>query len=271
MQIKVLSTHWRVLEQERYACDCNSSNGNFERDSYSAALSRAVSHVFQSIGIEFESRNYGMTAMPSVPDFAPCIDSDYGLDVDLLTWDFGQTEAGSFGNDHSLYIEPVSWTPTGQQLWAYRLVVLQQLSPGSVLAMDPNVMREIFRIPECLDFRNRRLKASCPWNEILNGRRRLNRDFHFALMKCTIHRSVLHEIAWECGIWEGRGWRKPGSCLELWLKFRDILSYRSYIDYYVNFTSLSRVTTEMLYTSRSLCHLEKLPGKRNWLGGKCFR
>jgi hypothetical protein len=113
LQIKILTMQQRILQEggnrNNPICNINpttttdpyyftrwvyaaaghssaAGHGNFERDSYSAVLSRAIQPVFGSIGIDFEARNYGMTSMPSAPELALCIDSVYGIDVDLLRY-----------------------------------------------------------------------------------------------------------------------------------------------------------------------------------------
>jgi hypothetical protein len=59
-------------------------HGNLYNESYTAFMERAVKPVFQSVGIEFEGRNYAMGGMRSAPEFALCQESIFGLDRKLF-------------------------------------------------------------------------------------------------------------------------------------------------------------------------------------------
>jgi hypothetical protein len=116
LQIKLLTVQQEILTREKqgrcesesesaggrtfyarwvYASAGHSSSaghGNFHKDSYSAVLERAAQPVFAAIGIDLETRNYGMSGQSSSPELVFCMESVYGTDVDLLSYDFGQTE-----------------------------------------------------------------------------------------------------------------------------------------------------------------------------------
>lgn len=67
-------------------------HGNMMSEAYSQLLSDNLRPLFAQLNIDFETRNYGMSAMPSVAELSFCQREIYGADVDILTWDFGQTD-----------------------------------------------------------------------------------------------------------------------------------------------------------------------------------
>ena len=69
-------------------------HGNLCNQSYTAYMGRAASPVFASIGIELEARNGAMGSMNSAPQLAVCSNAYYGIDSDVITWDFGMTDGG---------------------------------------------------------------------------------------------------------------------------------------------------------------------------------
>ena len=71
-------------------------HGNYHNQSYTAFMERAVKPVFARAGVDFEGRNYAMGGMPSGPELAPCLEAVYGLDADVISWDFGMTDAGMY-------------------------------------------------------------------------------------------------------------------------------------------------------------------------------
>jgi hypothetical protein len=69
-------------------------HGNLFNESYTAFLERDVQDVFQSIGIDFEARNYAMGGTPSGPEIAMCFEEIFGKDLDFFVYDYGMTDAG---------------------------------------------------------------------------------------------------------------------------------------------------------------------------------
>lgn len=67
------------------------SHGNFFNQSYTAYMHQDAVDIFASIGIEFVGRNYAVGGMSSAPEVALCADSIFGLDIDVLSWDYGMT------------------------------------------------------------------------------------------------------------------------------------------------------------------------------------
>jgi len=52
----------------------------------------AVKDIFAAVGMEFIGRNYAMGATSAVMEVALCSDQIFGLDVDVISWDFGMTD-----------------------------------------------------------------------------------------------------------------------------------------------------------------------------------
>jgi len=71
-------------------------HGNLYNESYTAYMERSVMNVFQAVGIDFVGRNYAMGGMSSGPEIALCLESLFGIDVDLISWDFGMTDGGNY-------------------------------------------------------------------------------------------------------------------------------------------------------------------------------
>jgi len=69
-------------------------HGNLFNQTFTSIIEQTVKDVFDSTGIKFEARNYAMGGFGSFPELALCMESIYGSDVDMLSWDFGMTDAG---------------------------------------------------------------------------------------------------------------------------------------------------------------------------------
>ena len=67
-------------------------HGNFEDQSYASVLEETIAPLFSSLGISFETRNYGMSGKSSGPELALCLEAIYGIDVDVLVYDSAQTD-----------------------------------------------------------------------------------------------------------------------------------------------------------------------------------
>lgn len=67
----------------------SAGHGNLFNESYTAVLERVLQPVFASTGLDFVGRNYAMGGMASAPALALCVDAVYGMDIDVLSWDFG--------------------------------------------------------------------------------------------------------------------------------------------------------------------------------------
>lgn len=65
-------------------------HGNLFNESYTAYMEAAAADVFAAAGIEFIGRNHAMGGMSSAPELALCMESVYGADADVISWDFGK-------------------------------------------------------------------------------------------------------------------------------------------------------------------------------------
>ena len=67
-------------------------HGNLLSQSYTAVLEDTVKEAFASLNITFIGRNHAMGGYKSAPEIACCLDSIFGRDTDILSWDFGMTD-----------------------------------------------------------------------------------------------------------------------------------------------------------------------------------
>lgn len=67
-------------------------HGNLFSQSYTNVLEDTVRDSFQAAGMKFVGKNYGMGWMGSAPESALCMESLYGLDIEVLSWDFQLTD-----------------------------------------------------------------------------------------------------------------------------------------------------------------------------------
>lgn len=68
-------------------------HGNLFNESYTAFMNQAVTDIFGAIGIDFEGRNMAMGGTPSGPEIALCEEAVFGVDADVISWDYGMTDA----------------------------------------------------------------------------------------------------------------------------------------------------------------------------------
>jgi hypothetical protein len=55
-------------------------------------MERGARPVFDSVGVTFEARNYAMGGTASFSQMGTCLPAIMGLDVDILSWDYGMTD-----------------------------------------------------------------------------------------------------------------------------------------------------------------------------------
>ncbi|CAJ1962131.1 unnamed protein product [Cylindrotheca closterium] len=84
-------------------------HGNMFNETYTAYFTKDVKDVFGAIGIKFEGRNYGMGAMSASPYISICSKEIFGIDVDLLSWNFGMTD--KWHDTSSFYMYRGALTP----------------------------------------------------------------------------------------------------------------------------------------------------------------
>lgn len=85
-------------------------HGNLFHQSYTASMERAVSGIFESIGIEFEGRNHAMGGTSSGPEISLCSEQVFGTDVDVLSWDYGMID-GKWQAGEAMYHSRAALNP----------------------------------------------------------------------------------------------------------------------------------------------------------------
>jgi len=70
----------------------SAGHGNLFNQSYTKTMENTAKDVFASVGINFIGKNYAMGGMGSGPELSLCMESIYGSDIDVLSWDFGMTD-----------------------------------------------------------------------------------------------------------------------------------------------------------------------------------
>jgi len=97
-QIKILEANFKErIEPFIWSTAGHSAaagHGNLFNQTLTYMLEDTVKDAFASVGMKFIGNNFAMGGMGSFPELALCMESIYGPDVDILTWDFGMTDAG---------------------------------------------------------------------------------------------------------------------------------------------------------------------------------
>lgn len=62
----------------------SAGHGNFYRESYTASMDRALSPLFEGIGLGFEARNYAMGSLDSAEEVSLCMNQIFGRDIDFI-------------------------------------------------------------------------------------------------------------------------------------------------------------------------------------------
>jgi len=100
-------------------------HGNLFNQSYTHTMEAMVSDVFASAGLTFVGKNYAMGGgMSSGPEQAMCMESLFGSDLDILSWDYDITD----NNDH--------WQAA---LWSARAA--SHPSQPTLVMVDTNIKR----------------------------------------------------------------------------------------------------------------------------------
>lgn len=67
-------------------------HGNLFKQAYANIIEESLRPIFESIGIQFYAKNYAMGGTKSAPEVALCMESIFGPDVDIISWDYGMTD-----------------------------------------------------------------------------------------------------------------------------------------------------------------------------------
>lgn len=137
-------------------------------------IERSVQPAFAELGIWFQSRPYAMGGTSSGPEVALCEDSIFGLDIDVLSWDFGMTDNTHVGN-MEMYFRQAGLHPNrpacvGLEIhggsYDSRLKILRNLEDSGLTAlyMPPQIMTAVVeRIPDSMGLNSSDLLSMPPF------------------------------------------------------------------------------------------------------------
>jgi len=89
----------------------SAGHGNLFEESYTNVLDRAATSIFQSVGIDFHARSYAMGGTSSGLEIASCTKEVFGIDVDLVSWDYGMCDGRDY-NRMEMFARRVALIPT---------------------------------------------------------------------------------------------------------------------------------------------------------------
>ncbi len=94
-------------------------HGNLFSQSYGYILEQSAKPVFEAIGIKFYGKNYAIGATKSAPESALCMSAIYGVDLDILSWDFAMTDGRGSKELYKIWTQRVGTHPTRPILISY--------------------------------------------------------------------------------------------------------------------------------------------------------
>jgi hypothetical protein len=129
------------------------AHGDLYNESYTAVIERFVRPSFQELGIWFQGKNYAMGGTESGPEVVLCVPAIFGTDIDVLSWDFGMTDADNFAH-FEMYFRHASMLPSRpaavgliMQSYGYdlRVMVLRHLERSGVpaLYLPPELHKQV--------------------------------------------------------------------------------------------------------------------------------
>lgn len=74
----------------------SAGHGNLFNESYTNVLNAHAPPIFQAVGLKFEARNHAMGGTSSGVEIAACSKEVFGLDVDLISWDYGMCDGREY-------------------------------------------------------------------------------------------------------------------------------------------------------------------------------
>lgn len=93
-------------------------HGNLLRQAYANIIEQSLQGVFGSLGIQVYAKNYAMGGTKSAPEVALCMESVFGRDLDIISWDYGMTD-GRSPNLYHLWTQRAGVHPTRPILFSY--------------------------------------------------------------------------------------------------------------------------------------------------------
>ena len=93
-------------------------HGNLFHQAYGNIIEKYLKGPFRTMGIEFRSKNYAMGGTKSGPEVSMCMESIFGRDVDVLSWDYGMTDGRAPGL-YNLWAQRAGAHPTRPILFSF--------------------------------------------------------------------------------------------------------------------------------------------------------
>jgi len=94
-------------------------HGNLLNQSYSAVLENVAQSHFAALGIEFRAKNHAMGGTYSGPEVAMCLNEIFGLDLDVLSWDYGMLDSRNVWM-YEMYAQRAGVHPTMPSLFSMK-------------------------------------------------------------------------------------------------------------------------------------------------------
>lgn len=104
-------------------------HGNLYNQTYSYVLEQSVRPIFEALGITFYGKNYAAGGLKSAPEGALCMSSLYGLDLDILSWDFGMTDGSRDANLYNIWTQRAGVHPTRPIIISYGSIAAKSIHP----------------------------------------------------------------------------------------------------------------------------------------------
>eukprot|EP00551_Chaetoceros_affinis_P005372 CAMPEP_0203665688 /NCGR_PEP_ID=MMETSP0090-20130426/2862_1 /ASSEMBLY_ACC=CAM_ASM_001088 /TAXON_ID=426623 /ORGANISM="Chaetoceros affinis, Strain CCMP159" /LENGTH=708 /DNA_ID=CAMNT_0050529329 /DNA_START=46 /DNA_END=2172 /DNA_ORIENTATION=+ len=105
-------------------------HGNLFKQAYGYILEQTARPVFEALGITFYARNYGMSAARSGPENALCMTAVYGLELDILSWDFAMTDGRKASDLYNIWSQRVGAHPSSPIMVSYGSVHAKDIHGG---------------------------------------------------------------------------------------------------------------------------------------------
>jgi len=126
--------------------------GNFQHQSYTSILLETVSTSFAALGIRFEARNHAMGRHISrSPELAFCMESIFGEELDIVSWDFGLGDASRVGNSlwgnrvASHRSHPILFVMDSRERDRWRAKIPRETHREPAIYMDTNGVNKLAR------------------------------------------------------------------------------------------------------------------------------
>jgi len=94
-------------------------HGDLFNQTHAAVLERVARPAFAALGIEFRGKNYAMGGTNSAPEVAMCMNEIFGMDMDVLSWDFGMTDGRNHPYLYEMYANRAGVHPTTPSIFAF--------------------------------------------------------------------------------------------------------------------------------------------------------